>query len=68
MYVQPPLAVEGSIAYDDDASVMSRASMYPERAERRRPGIPHSNICTICRSALTTSIYSGIDAWYVYQT
>ena len=40
-------AVEGSIAYDD-ASVMSRASMYPERAGRRRPGIPHSNICTIC--------------------
>uniref|UniRef100_A0A2N9J3U2 Uncharacterized protein n=1 Tax=Fagus sylvatica TaxID=28930 RepID=A0A2N9J3U2_FAGSY len=40
-------AMEGSIAHDD-ASVMSMASMYQERGGRRRPGIPHSNICTIC--------------------
>ncbi|KAL4610921.1 hypothetical protein ACB092_08G087500, partial [Castanea dentata] len=40
-------AEEGSIAYDD-ASVMNKASMYQERAGQRRPGIPHSNICTIC--------------------
>ncbi|KAK5847014.1 uncharacterized protein LOC108480964 [Gossypium arboreum] len=32
----------------DDVSVISMASNYPERGQRRRPGIPHSNICTIC--------------------
>lgn len=33
----------------DDVSVMSMNSMYQERSGRpRRPGIPHSNICTIC--------------------
>ncbi|KAK3188490.1 hypothetical protein Dsin_028051 [Dipteronia sinensis] len=50
-------AVERSMAYDD-ASVMSMsmASGYPRdqnKAQRRRPGIPHTNICTIC----TTYIY-----------
>lgn len=40
-------AVETSMAYDE-ASMMSMASTYPERGQRRRPGIPHSNICTIC--------------------
>ncbi|XP_021278437.1 uncharacterized protein LOC110412243 [Herrania umbratica] len=44
--------VERSVAYDD-VSVISMASNYPERGQRHRPGIPHSNICTIC----TTSIY-----------
>ncbi|XWS71951.1 hypothetical protein CRYUN_Cryun03dG0182700 [Craigia yunnanensis] len=39
--------LERSVAYDD-ASVISIASTYPERGQRRRPGIPHSNICTIC--------------------
>ncbi|XP_065880286.1 uncharacterized protein [Euphorbia lathyris] len=38
-----------SRAYDDDASMMSMNSMYIEKGGRsRRPGIPHSNICTIC--------------------
>ncbi|KAJ0006902.1 hypothetical protein Pint_30610 [Pistacia integerrima] len=40
-------AVESSMAYDD-ASVMSMASTYQGRGQCRRPGIPHSNICTIC--------------------
>ncbi|XVF46115.1 hypothetical protein PTKIN_Ptkin03bG0000800 [Pterospermum kingtungense] len=44
--------LERSLAYDD-VSVISMASTYPERGQRRRPGIPHSNICTIC----TTYIY-----------
>ncbi|KAE8667465.1 putative Cytochrome p450 79a2 [Hibiscus syriacus] len=39
--------MERSLAYDD-VSVVSMASNYPERGQRRRPGIPHSNICTIC--------------------
>ncbi|KAK8509944.1 hypothetical protein V6N12_035267 [Hibiscus sabdariffa] len=39
-------AEKGS-AYDD-LSVVSMASSYPERGQRRRPGVPHSNICTIC--------------------
>ncbi|XP_039057092.1 uncharacterized protein LOC120200276 [Hibiscus syriacus] len=39
--------MEKSVAYDD-ISVVSMASNYPERGQRRRPGIPHSNICTIC--------------------
>lgn len=38
--------------YDDlsQMSGMTMASMseYPERGGRRRPGIPHSNICTFC--------------------
>ncbi|KAI4307543.1 hypothetical protein L6164_030719 [Bauhinia variegata] len=33
----------------DDTGGMSLGSQLPERApRRRRPGIPHSNICTIC--------------------
>ncbi|KAJ8649803.1 hypothetical protein MRB53_002826 [Persea americana] len=41
--------VESSYAYDD-VSVRSTASRspYEERGGRRRPGIPHTNICTIC--------------------
>ncbi|KAJ7964321.1 extra-large guanine nucleotide-binding protein 3-like [Quillaja saponaria] len=35
------------MAYDD-VSGMSMTSMYQERGGRRRPGIPHSDICTIC--------------------
>ncbi|WCJ34957.1 hypothetical protein M5689_016233 [Euphorbia peplus] len=43
-----------SRAYDDDISMMSTNSTYQEKGGRgRRPGIPHSNICTIC----TTYIY-----------
>jgi hypothetical protein len=42
-------AVEGrSIAYDDVSGMNSMASMHQERGGRRRPGIPHSNICTVC--------------------
>ncbi|KAA8543657.1 hypothetical protein F0562_021597 [Nyssa sinensis] len=45
-------AVESGMAYDS-VSVMSSMSMasmspYEEGGGRRRPGIPHSNICTIC--------------------
>ncbi|KAI3760349.1 hypothetical protein L1987_50743 [Smallanthus sonchifolius] len=41
---------ENSIAYDDMSvmSGMSITSMYQEKSGRRRPGIPHSNICTVC--------------------
>lgn len=41
--------MDNSAAYDDISgiSVISR-STYLERGGRRRPGIPHSNICTIC--------------------
>ncbi|KAK0579806.1 hypothetical protein LWI29_031697 [Acer saccharum] len=50
-------AVERSMAYDDVSVMsMSMASGYPRdqnKAQRRRPGIPHTNICTIC----TTYIY-----------
>ncbi|PNT08386.3 hypothetical protein POPTR_013G157100v4 [Populus trichocarpa] len=43
-------AMERSREYDDDdVSVMNMNSMYQERSGRpRRPGIPHSNICTVC--------------------
>ncbi|XP_040991996.1 uncharacterized protein LOC121238953 [Juglans microcarpa x Juglans regia] len=38
-----------SFAYDhQDVSGISMASVYQERVRRRRPGIPHSNICTVC--------------------
>ncbi|XP_076911001.1 uncharacterized protein LOC143609188 [Bidens hawaiensis] len=42
--------VDNSIAYDDMSvmSGMSITSMYQEKSGRRRPGIPHSNICTVC--------------------
>ncbi|KAJ4719233.1 extra-large guanine nucleotide-binding protein 3-like [Melia azedarach] len=41
-------AVQSSVAFDS-VSVISMASMYQEKAhQRRRPGIPHSNICTVC--------------------
>ncbi|KAL5757119.1 hypothetical protein ACOSQ2_021865 [Xanthoceras sorbifolium] len=48
-------AVERSMTYEDVSVMsMSMASGYPgEKTQRRRPGIPHTNICTIC----TTSIY-----------
>lgn len=42
--------MDGSMAYDD-VSGMSMASMsgFSEiNGRRRRPGIPHSNICTVC--------------------
>ncbi|KAI3749804.1 hypothetical protein L2E82_20420 [Cichorium intybus] len=41
---------ENSMAYDDMSmmSGMSMTSMYQEKSVRRRPGIPHSNICTVC--------------------
>lgn len=40
--------LESSMAYDD-VSVISMTSMYQGKGGRaRRPGIPHSNICTIC--------------------
>ncbi|XP_037497229.1 uncharacterized protein LOC110010168 [Jatropha curcas] len=40
---------EFSRGYDDDMSIMSMNSMYQDRGGRtRRPGIPHSNICTVC--------------------
>ncbi|KAL3850532.1 hypothetical protein ACJIZ3_012414 [Penstemon smallii] len=38
-----------SMAYDDDASYMSHVAYgTQERGGRRRPGIPHSNICALC--------------------
>ncbi|KAD6119925.1 hypothetical protein E3N88_11196 [Mikania micrantha] len=42
--------MENSMAYDDLSvmSGMSITSMYQEKSGRRRPGIPHSNICTVC--------------------
>ncbi|KVH94144.1 hypothetical protein Ccrd_003805 [Cynara cardunculus var. scolymus] len=42
--------MENSMAYDDMSmmSGMSMTSMYQEKTSRRRPGIPHSNICTVC--------------------
>jgi len=42
--------MENSVAYDDMSmmSGMSMTSMYQEKAGRRRPGIPHSNICSVC--------------------
>ncbi|CAI9300961.1 unnamed protein product [Lactuca saligna] len=42
--------MEKSMAYDDMSmmSGMSMTSMYQEKSARRRPGIPHSNICTVC--------------------
>lgn len=42
--------VENSVAYDDMSvmSGMSITSMYQEKSGRRRPGIPHSNICAVC--------------------
>lgn len=42
-------AVRSSMALDS-VSVIRTASMYQEgkAQQRRRPGIPHSNICTIC--------------------
>ncbi|KAK2644591.1 hypothetical protein Ddye_019786 [Dipteronia dyeriana] len=50
-------AAERRMAYDDVSVMsMSMASGYPRdqnKAQRRRPGIPHTNICTIC----TTYIY-----------
>lgn len=49
-------AVERSMVYDEASSVMSMSmasGFHREKAQRRRPGIPHTNICTIC----TTYIY-----------
>ncbi|XP_077212661.1 uncharacterized protein LOC143847782 [Tasmannia lanceolata] len=40
-------AVESSLVYDD-RSVMSTRSRIQDTGGRRRPGIPHSNICTVC--------------------
>ncbi|KAK9065986.1 hypothetical protein SSX86_015388 [Deinandra increscens subsp. villosa] len=42
--------MENSMAYDDMSvmSGMSITSMYQEKSVRRRPGIPHSNICAVC--------------------
>ncbi|KAF5744441.1 hypothetical protein HS088_TW07G00012 [Tripterygium wilfordii] len=45
--------VKSSIGALDDISGVSMASTFPDRGGRRRPGIPHSSICTIC----TTYIY-----------
>lgn len=39
--------VQNSMIYDD-MSQMSGMSAYPQISGRRRPGIPHSNICTVC--------------------
>ncbi|XP_075079699.1 uncharacterized protein LOC142164866 [Nicotiana tabacum] len=44
--------VGNSMSYDHDMSQMSGISMV-STGGRRRPGIPHSNICTVC----TTYIY-----------
>ncbi|KAL5710037.1 hypothetical protein ACHQM5_020649 [Ranunculus cassubicifolius] len=46
--------IDNSVTFDDISgmSVISR-STYQDRGGRRRAGIPHSNICTIC----TTYIY-----------
>lgn len=44
-------AADRSMGYlDDDMSHMSGMTMAatPNQARRRRPGIPHSNICTVC--------------------
>lgn len=43
-------AVETNMAYDEDMSHISMASTtsYQQRGGRRRPGIPHSSICTVC--------------------
>ncbi|KAF5751302.1 Extra-large GTP-binding protein 3 [Tripterygium wilfordii] len=40
--------VGSSIGAFDDISGVSMASTLPDRGRGRRPGIPHSNICTIC--------------------
>ncbi|KAF9670953.1 hypothetical protein SADUNF_Sadunf13G0122700 [Salix dunnii] len=46
-------AMERSREYDGDVSVMNMNSLYQERSGRpRRPGIPHSNICTVCSTCI----------------
>lgn len=42
--------MENSMAYDDMSmmSGISMTSMYQEKSVRRRPGVPHSNICAVC--------------------
>ena len=42
-----PHAVESSPVYDD-ANVFSTVSRLEEKGGRKRPGIPHSNICALC--------------------
>lgn len=42
-----PVTVENSLVYDD-ASVFSTLSPLGEKGRKRRPGIPHSNICALC--------------------
>lgn len=47
-------SVDSSMAYDNrsQVSMASTISPFSERGGRRRPGIPHSNICTICNTYL----------------
>ena len=43
---------ESSMAYDDRShvSMASIISPFSQKGKRRRPGIPHSNICAICNT------------------
>ncbi|KAK3039891.1 hypothetical protein RJ639_028284, partial [Escallonia herrerae] len=43
-------AIETSVAFDDVSgmSIASTVNPFQEKGGRRRPGIPHSNICTVC--------------------
>ncbi|GAA0144896.1 hypothetical protein LIER_05218 [Lithospermum erythrorhizon] len=47
--------VETSVSFSDMSGISMSSMMggYNGKVERRRPGIPHSNICTIC----STSVY-----------
>lgn len=44
MQKQKQMQMPSSMVYDEK----SQMSGFPERSGRRRPGIPHSNICTVC--------------------
>ncbi|XP_019178810.1 PREDICTED: uncharacterized protein LOC109173941 [Ipomoea nil] len=47
------VSVDRSMGYLDNDDMTTMAAATPNQARRRRPGIPHSNICTLC----TTYIY-----------
>ncbi|PIA32448.1 hypothetical protein AQUCO_04500210v1 [Aquilegia coerulea] len=40
--------IDSSVAFDDMSGMSGVSRAYPGRGRRRRAGIPHSNICTIC--------------------
>ncbi|KAF9595749.1 hypothetical protein IFM89_003491 [Coptis chinensis] len=56
MHMEMRSNIDNSLAYDDDISGMSVISRvtHHERG-RRRPGIPHSNICTMCSTYIYIS-------------